>query len=295
MIIKINRKEALNLNDEATARMLPRILEGSQIPKLIHQTFCDRNSLPKELKDNIEYIKAINPGWEYRLYDDKDIIKFIKENYGDRILQYYLRINPVYGAGKADFFRYLCIYKLGGVYIDIKSTFKKPLDSVIRPDDRFLLSQWKNGSGESFEGWGKHASLALIDGGEFQQWHIVAVQGHPFLKAVIKKVLNNIETYNPFLHGMGYQALWMTTGPIAYTLAIDPIRGLHPHRYLDIISEGGFQYSIYGRDGEKSHHHIFKSHYTSVYKPVVRINFCKKAGWEIINFFRNLKPLFMKH
>lgn len=69
--------------------LLPVILEGDIIPRLIHQTFSNRNDLPDKLKDNIEQIKATNPEWEHRLYDDKDIVRFIKDNNGERILSYY--------------------------------------------------------------------------------------------------------------------------------------------------------------------------------------------------------------
>ena len=36
-------------------------------------------------------------------------------------MQFYERINPNYGAAKADIFRVLVLHKYGGVYFDIKS------------------------------------------------------------------------------------------------------------------------------------------------------------------------------
>lgn len=77
----------------------------------------------------------MNPGWEHRLYDDADIEAFIRESYGDEILAYYHRIDRRYGAARADLFRYLLLYRLGGVYLDIKSTTVRPLDEVLRPDE----------------------------------------------------------------------------------------------------------------------------------------------------------------
>jgi inositol phosphorylceramide mannosyltransferase catalytic subunit len=292
--IKIGKKKSPNEHCEVKEDMLPVISEGDAIPRLIHQTFSNRNDLPIKLRDNIEQIKAINPEWEHRLYDDKDIVTFIEDNYGESILSYYLRINPAYGAARADLFRYLCVYKCGGVYIDIKSTFNKPLNSVIRPDDRFLLSQWRNKSGEQFEGWGLHAPLTDIAGGEFQQWHIVAAKGHPFLRSVIKKVLRNIDEYDPFRHGVGFNTIWATTGPIVYTLAIVPILNSHPHRFLDITSEAGFQFSIYNKEKGESHYKIFKNHYTTIYEPVIKIGFFKEVIWHTSNFAKALQPLFKK-
>ena len=35
----------------------------------------------------------------------------------------------------ADVFRYLAVYREGGVYLDVKSTVTCPLDEVLSPDD----------------------------------------------------------------------------------------------------------------------------------------------------------------
>src|SRR5436190_15289766 len=115
---------------------------GTEIPKLIHQTYPDKNKLTPELHENIRNICQMNPNWIYQLYDDKDIETTILRYYNQEILNIYYRINPIYGAARADFFRYLLIYALGGVYLDIKSTTTQPLDENILSDDRFIISHW---------------------------------------------------------------------------------------------------------------------------------------------------------
>lgn len=296
--MKVDKNILSNCRCEVNDDLLPGISAGDAIPKIIHQTFPHRNKLTRELTNNIEHIKALNPDWEYRLYDDREIIKFIDENYGRDVLSYYLSINPAYGVAKADLFRYLCLYKCGGVYIDIKGTFTKPLSSVIRPDDRFLLSQWRNKSDEQHEGWGLHPSLQSIDGGEFQQWYIVAIPGHPFLRSVIKSVLQNIASYKPSLHGVGFYGVLTTTGPIAYTLAIAPMLDKHPHRFVDITADAGFQYSIYDKEHIESYRKIFKSHYTSIYAPIVKMGFVQELTWNIFYILKYyggvIKKIFMK-
>jgi len=102
---------------------------------MIHQTISTRDHLGKVFVDNISAIKNLNPGWEHRLYDDKECSDFIKEHYGTDMQNLYKRINPSYGPARADLFRYLLIYKIGGVYLDMKSTTTKPLSEVLRPDD----------------------------------------------------------------------------------------------------------------------------------------------------------------
>ncbi len=269
----------------------PAVPEGTGIPKIIHQTFSRRSDLPKEIEENIERIKVANPSWEFRFYDDAAVIRFINENYGARILQLFLRIDPTYGAARADLFRYLCLYKCGGVYIDIKSTLQKPLDNVLNPDDCFLLSQWENKPGEPFAGWGRHPSTKHIPGGEFQQWHIVSAQGHPFLKSVIQRVLQNIETYDPCQHGSGKWVVMALTGPSAYTLAISPILDLHRHRLVNMTRDAGFRYSIYSAVASQTHLRLFKTHYSKSLKPIVKVGKWRTACWYVLKihslFFRS--------
>ena len=214
-------------------------------------------------------IRAANPNWEYRFYDD-DAAGFISTNYGPRVLRYYDRINDKYGPARADLFRYLLLYKCGGAYFDIKSSPAKPLDEILLSDDRYLLSRWNNQPGRDnpFAGWGLHPELRSAPGGEFQQWHIVAAPGHPFLKAAIERVLGNIDRYDPDLHGTGFRGVLRTTGPIAYTLAIAPLLHSHQHRFADSQHDLGFVYSIFAARNQ-SHKTKDTTHYKTLHEPLV--------------------------
>ena len=112
--------------------------------------------------------------------------------------------------------------KVGGVYLYIKSTVTKKLNDVLLKDYTYILSNWVNGKGDLYEGWGIYPEL--LPRGEYQQWHIISVPQHPFLIEVVSKVSQNIETYNPSRNGVGHLGVMRTTGPIAYTLAIERIR-----------------------------------------------------------------------
>ena len=98
------------------------------------------SDLPHEIEQNIAHLRQSNPEYEYHLFDDEEIRAFILEHYGEVIWGYYQRIAPPYGAARADFFRYLLMYQLGGVYLDIKSSLDRPLREVLRDDDQFLLT-----------------------------------------------------------------------------------------------------------------------------------------------------------
>jgi mannosyltransferase OCH1-like enzyme len=247
---------------------VPKWPKGTSIPRVIHQTYPTR-TLPAALQASVDRLKDSNPGWEHRLYDNQDIERAIESSYGKGMLAYYQRLNPDYGAARADLFRYLLMYRFGGVYLDIKSSSAKPLDDIAIQGTEFVLSKWDNGAGGVHEGWGLHRELDQIDGGEFQQWHIVSVAGHPFLKAVIENVLVHIDRYRPWKHGVGAHGVHWVTGPIPYTLAITR---LLPKPCISFPNERdiGLEYNSIGA----SHHGLFRRHYLKNTSSVVRMK-----GW----------------
>ena len=248
--------------------------EGTRIPRIVHQTFPSRQ-LPPVIRENVDKIHSMNPEYAFRLYDDADMAAFVQDNYDARVVRCFNRINPKYGAARADLFRYLLIYKQGGVYLDIKSSLSKPLRDILRRDDRYLLSHWPACGAErtaGWAGWGVHPELQGIAGGEFQQWHVVAAPGHPFLQAVIQRVLQNLEVYDPFVHGVGMDGVLRVTGPIAYTLAIAPLLPLHAHRRVLSHRELGFEYSIFDIGNARAHKALFKNHYADLVESLVSAN-----------------------
>ncbi|WP_228243528.1 glycosyltransferase family 32 protein [Porphyrobacter sp. GA68] len=215
--------------------------------------------------DNIASLKAANPDWRHFLYDEAAALNFIETHYDPRTLNAFLAIDRRYGAARADYLRHLIIYRLGGVYLDIKSFADRPLNDIIKPDDTYLLSQWTdNRTGDAHEGFGLHRDLKHVVGGEYQTFHIIAAPQHPFSAAAIERITRNILGYRPW-HSVGRNGVLRTTGPIAYTLAIAPIRHAHPHRMIDYRAEG-LQPSI-----AYDHFAVFQAHYASLSHPVVRM------------------------
>jgi len=87
------------------------------IPLNIFQTWHSKN-LPSLMKKNVDIIKKLNPAFTYHLYDDNDCYNFIKDNFNIEVLNAFDNLIP--GAYKADLWRYCVLYKLGGIYLDIK-------------------------------------------------------------------------------------------------------------------------------------------------------------------------------
>jgi mannosyltransferase OCH1-like enzyme len=239
------------------------------IEKNIFQTCSDISKLDQAYLDNIKSIAEMNPGWRYQLFDDAAIRKFFLKKFNDREINLINRIDNGYGVVFADLFRYAVVHEFGGVYLDIKSTLNKPLDLVI--GDRFthVISQWRNRLGEEFSSIGLHGELQRIPGGEFQQWHVVAQAGHPFLAEVIKQVFRNMEIYDPFTFGVGQMGVLRLSGPICYTNTIYPIIRSAPCQILD-VQNLGFQYSIFRDTNDRSKHARVAGHYSKNTNPIVK-------------------------
>ena len=229
-------------------------------------------------------MRSANPDWEHLFYDDADVRRYLLRCYGPEFLRYFDAINPQYAAARADLFRYCALYREGGVYLDIKSRATKPLNDVLRPSDRFLLSYWTGGG--RHRGWGVHRDLKRLVGREFQQWFIVAAPGHPFLRAVIETVLRNIRNYHPLRHSVGKPAVLRVTGPIAYTLAITPLLTLYPHRLVDSATDLGLQYSIYPA---RDHEAALGAHYSEIGEPLVGSGLVTETAAALRRSYRTLR------
>jgi len=223
-----------------------------QIPRVIHQTY-KTNDLPTEISEVVQRLKDMNPTFEYKFYNDIDCVEFIKENYDEETLNLYLSINPNYGSAKSDFFRYLLMYKVGGVYLDIKSCTTKPLEEVLLPTDEYLLTHW-----EGLD-WADELKYYF---GEFQNWHIVCKPNHPFLKRVIEIVKDNIKNY---IGGSDKYSVLRLTGPIAYSKGIIELISQHKKNSVDspvreflLENEIGLQYM----STTIHHHNIIDSSYS---------------------------------
>lgn len=162
------------------------------IPKQIFQTFKTKR-LPLITRYHVWNMKRKNPEYLYFFYDDKDIEKFITEEFPSRYIENYNKLTI--GAAKADFFRYAVLYKKGGVYLDIDSTITQPLRKLIQENDQAVISRER------------HDNL-------YVQWGLIFDKNHPFLKKVLELMLDNIENhrYPNNIHA--------TTGPTVFSEGI---------------------------------------------------------------------------
>lgn len=206
-------------------------MHKNKIPFLVHQTFYT-TELPEEIIKTIIHNKKICPKFKFCFYNDEQCETFIKTNFDDKVYNAYIKLNKAYGAMRADFFRYCILYKIGGVYLDIKSMITKPLYSIINPDDICILDIPRT----DLEPWRK-------DNPTYEQWLLIFARHHPYLKHMIDQMVNDIENnYQPSINGYEmtskYKVL-LLTGPDAFTRAINSYIQLNKtiyHKNIDYTS-----------------------------------------------------------
>jgi mannosyltransferase OCH1-like enzyme len=91
--------------------------EVNGVPLVIYQSYSSL-SIPPKMKDCVDKLRHANPEFKHYLYSDTECLAFIKENFDQEVADAFTVLKP--GAYKSDLWRYCILYKLGGVYMDIK-------------------------------------------------------------------------------------------------------------------------------------------------------------------------------
>lgn len=165
------------------------------IPKIIWQTYKDPfDQLQPYMIEAINTWKNLNPNYEYYYMDDQQAADFVLKEYGQE--WYDIFINLPIGVMRGDVWRYMVIYKYGGVYTDLDTECLKPISNWMNEDHEMIVCPENNI--------------------HFCQWTFAASAGNPVLKAVLdlvkERLLNPVYEGSHFVHGH--------TGPGVWTEAI---------------------------------------------------------------------------
>ncbi|MXV44686.1 hypothetical protein GS501_06470 [Saccharibacter sp. 17.LH.SD] len=248
---------------------IPVMKLRNRISKNIHQYGVfpsNPGQYPEIFEENRQKITAINPNYNFYFWSEggkHSVREFILNTYGEEILKYYDSINKEYPSARADLFRLLCIYALGGVYFDLKTTCSYPLDQVIRPDDKYLVSFW-------YYGMQTHEEVQHITYGEYENYCIICAAGHPIIRHAIQQALCNIRVYDEEIGGVGFYGTLRLAGPLMYSMIIYVYRP----QYKDIIRQihtysNGIEYTIFSDDAVHRKHYGGRKHYSDIEAPLV--------------------------
>jgi len=142
------------------------------IPKIIHQTWRNKKSINEAFQVCVKSIKDKNPDYIYKFYSDQDCYDIVKNEFPE-FFGVYGSMSPV---EKADLFRYLIVYRDGGVYLDIDCFCVANFDQ--------LIGQAEFVAGYE-QGW-KHNDIF-----RYTQWTFAAERGHPLLMNAANKCKKN--------------------------------------------------------------------------------------------------------
>ncbi len=204
------------------------------IPRIIHQVFLSGwETVPECCKKIISENIKLNPKYQYNFYSDQDIINLIDKFGTPREKRSYLKINPLYAASRCDFARYLIVYYLGGVYIDIKAKINMSLDPIIQRESLFIIQENICDSNQ-FTKYKDNRNC-------FSNWLIIFPKKHYLLRKVIDHIMDNLEN-SELINNINNKEIfdkrnkiWVLTGPIAYSTAISRYINNYKHIILPKI------------------------------------------------------------
>jgi mannosyltransferase OCH1-like enzyme len=211
------------------------------IPRLIHQTAKTRD-IPRKWREYQAKVQQLHPDWSYRLWTDEDNLAFVRTEFPE-FLHTFQRLPK--NIMRADVIRYLLLYKLGGLYLDLDYEMLKPFDLL---EHEVVLPWERDGACVS------NAFMAAAPGNRFFKMVIDDLAANPPLNAGVAEVENS--TGPKYLTKMLPRALeagaevHSPSGPL-----FSPPSPRSPRQYRKIVREN-VAYGIHHCDGTWREHSI---------------------------------------
>jgi len=184
------------------------------IPRIIHQIYENPAGPPDMFLSLSSTWKEHHPDWEYRFWDRSSIDSFLTLHFPEHVTKYRLF---TYDIQRWDAIRYLILYKMGGLYVDMDFECFKPIDS--------LLNGYSCCVGLEPSEHARWFKLPFIVGNAF----MATVPNHPYFEMITRDVFMNptislIESKNLFVIS--------TTGPLMTTRIYDACPQKHEIKLL---------------------------------------------------------------
>ena len=159
---------------------LPTAVNEPIIPRRIIQTYV---SYAEIMDANLSF-KRLNPHYEYLFFNDTAAENFVRQHMPADIVRAYEQMpRPVL---KADYFRYIAVYVLGGVYSDFDTECRRPIDTW---HDNHRNVGFIVGIEAESPTWERDFARPL----QICQWTFSARPGHPILRRLIEKIAHQTE------------------------------------------------------------------------------------------------------
>lgn len=93
--------------------------------KTIMITIKDKTKIPDYI---LQQYVTFASNYRLQIFDNNDCKKFLKKHYGNKFVEKFDSFQM--GCHKADFFRYAYLFKMGGIYLDVKTILIRHLDDI---------------------------------------------------------------------------------------------------------------------------------------------------------------------
>lgn len=182
------------------------------IPKIIWQTYKDDlNKTSIQLQKSVKTWKVQNRDYKHKYYNDQEAAKLILEEYGKEWHDIFTSV-PI-GVVRGDIFRYLVLYRFGGVYSDVDTICKLP------------INDWINGPSFDLQDRDAVFSAELMGHGSRKedrvcQWTFAAKAEMDIFKNVIDNVKDRLLSIDWDSVTDVSKAVHDTTGPDIFSYSI---------------------------------------------------------------------------
>ena len=160
-----------------------------KIPKIIHQSWKTKE-VPQIWQSYQKKVQELHPDWEYILWTDESSEQLVAEVFPQFL--------PVYqgfsrNIMRADVFRYLIMYHMGGMYLDLDYEMIRPFD--FKKEELVLPMNRQKKAGDAYDGIG-NAIFASIPAHAFWKDVIDDLQEKP---PVVKDFTQIVDSTGPML------------------------------------------------------------------------------------------------
>jgi alpha 1,6-mannosyltransferase len=162
----------------------------SKIPSLIWQTWKNHpgdEKFPEHLVNSVKSWSRLNPNHTQINLNDAQAMELVQSIYTNapQVLEAYKSM-PL-NVQRADFFRYLILFALGGTYTDVDTSALKPIQQWLddsTPEEQTGIIIGIEVDAEGIPNWADLWARKL----QFCQWTIVSKPGHPILADIIARI-----------------------------------------------------------------------------------------------------------
>jgi hypothetical protein len=174
--------------------------------------------------------KLKNPGYSWTLAVDEEVIDALRhESTGLRDTVDMLLERGAPKVMLADIWRYAVLYKHGGVYADVDTVSRKPVDSWLPPAAPAPQLAGDERASAAYSGLSMDQCaiiIAMENDVHFCQWTLASIPGHPILGRVLELIVERAKDF-PRVQTADNMVDWYT-GMDVFSQGIADVLGLDP-------------------------------------------------------------------